>query len=79
MNRWCHVIAREVASQYQTKTERDAAVEFVRQHRLSIANAFERRIVRGDVVAALARMFEDQKDDNPVHGLGRGNPSAGED
>jgi hypothetical protein len=43
---------------YQTKTKQDAAAEFVRRHRLSIANAFERRIVRADVVAELARLFE---------------------
>jgi hypothetical protein len=54
-------IAREVASQYQTKTERDVAEAFVRGHRLSIANAFKGRLVRADVVAALSAMFETEQ------------------
>jgi hypothetical protein len=50
-----------LAGHNQTKTERDAAIEFVRGHRLSIANAFERRLVRGDVVAVLARLYAGQR------------------
>ena len=44
--------------QYQTKTERDEAEAFARSHRLSIANAFERKLVRKDVVEELTRLFE---------------------
>ena len=63
MNRSCAVIAKEVAKSYQTKSERDAATEFVLQHRLSIANEFHRRLVRGDVVLELTRLFEQAKED----------------
>jgi hypothetical protein len=59
LNRW---IAKEVGRQYETKTERDAATAFVLQHRLSIANAFTRGIVRGDVVKTLDELFEQSKD-----------------
>src|ERR1700730_16804385 len=52
-NYWVWKIGREVESRYQTKAERDAAAEFVLRHRLSIANAFERKIIRADVVKAL--------------------------
>ena|ERR1700730_3846448 len=58
LNRWCAVIAREVGKRYQTKTERDEAEAFARSHRLSIANAFERKLVRKDVVEELTRLFE---------------------
>jgi hypothetical protein len=46
LNRWCAVIAKEVAKPYETKIERDAAEAFVRGHRFSIACAFERKLVR---------------------------------
>jgi hypothetical protein len=49
-----------------TKSERDAATEFVRGHRLTIANCFERRLCGGDVVAGLLRLYEKSKDDDPV-------------
>jgi hypothetical protein len=52
------VIAKEVGKAYSTKRERAAATEFARSHRLSIANAFERKLVRKDVVAALSAMLE---------------------
>ena len=47
----------------QTKSERDAATEFVLQHRLSIANEFHRRLVRGDVELELTRLLEQAKED----------------
>jgi hypothetical protein len=53
LNRWCAVIAREVDKRYQTKTERDEAEAFARSHRVSIANAFERKLVRKDVVEGI--------------------------
>jgi hypothetical protein len=59
LNAWITRIAKEVGAAYQTKTERDAAVAFVKSHRLSIANAFERKIVRGDVVKELTRLFRE--------------------
>jgi len=43
---------------YSTKTERDAATEFVRSYRLSIAHAFHRKLVRKYVVAELLRLYE---------------------
>jgi hypothetical protein len=52
LNAWCWKIAREAAAPYGTKAEQDAVTGFVKSHRLSIANAFERRIVRKDVVTA---------------------------
>jgi len=55
------LIARDVGRGYQTDTERTAAEAFVREHRLSIANAFERKLVRKDVVAALTRLFEETR------------------
>jgi hypothetical protein len=58
LNKWCAVIVREVGKRYQTKTERDEAEAFARSHRLSIANAFERKLVRKDVVEELTRLFE---------------------
>lgn len=57
-NWWAKRIGKEVASQYQTHAEQEAATEFVRRSRLSIANAFERRLCRKDVVVALTTMFE---------------------
>jgi hypothetical protein len=47
---WREKIVFEVGRKFETKTERDAAEDFARTHRLSIANAFERRVVRTDVV-----------------------------
>lgn len=38
--------------------EGKAAFKFVKSHRLSIANAFQRRIKRDDVVAELLRMYQ---------------------
>jgi hypothetical protein len=58
LNRWCAAIAREIGRAYQTKTQRDAAEAFARSRRLSIANAFERKFVRKDVVEELTRLFE---------------------
>jgi hypothetical protein len=60
MNRWVARIAREVGKAYETKPERDAAEAFVRGHRLSIANAFQRRLVRKDVVRVLGEMFRNR-------------------
>jgi hypothetical protein len=61
-------IAREVASRYPPKSEDCASAKtFVFLHRLSIAAAFHNKLRRSDVVAALARLFEDQKDNNPAH------------
>jgi hypothetical protein len=37
LNKWIGRIAKEVAKPYETMTEREAATEFVLQHRLSIA------------------------------------------
>jgi hypothetical protein len=62
LNRWCAVIAREVGKAYQTKTERGLAEAFVRPHRLSIANAFERKLVRKDC-GELTRLFEARMSD----------------
>jgi hypothetical protein len=65
------VIAREVGRTYQTKTERDAAEAFVRGHRLSIAHAFERTLVRKDVLAELARLFREAKSDHSIEVITR--------
>jgi hypothetical protein len=46
-------VARDVGKRSQTKTERDEAEAFARSHRLSIANAFERNLVRKGVVEEL--------------------------
>jgi hypothetical protein len=58
LKKWVARIAYEVAKPYETKSERDAAEAFARSHRLSIANAFERKLVRKDVVEELTRLFE---------------------
>ena len=63
MNKWIARTGKEVGAAYSTKSERDAATEFARSHRLSIANAFERRLCRKDVVAELVRLFEQAKGD----------------
>lgn len=44
--------------------EGKAAVEFAKSHRLSIANAFQRRIKRDDVVAELLRMYQTEIQSN---------------
>ncbi len=56
-------VARDVGKRYQTKTERNEAEAFARWHRLSIANAFERKLVRKDVVEELTRLFEARMSD----------------
>lgn len=66
LNGWIGRIAKEVATTYQTFDERTAATEFVRSHRLSIAHAFERKLVRNDVVIELARLYEASKIDPPM-------------
>jgi hypothetical protein len=63
---WIAKIVREVGRKYETNSERTAAEAFVRSHRLSIANAFERKLVRKDVVAELTRLYRAQKDNIPV-------------
>jgi hypothetical protein len=67
LGRWVARIAREVASPYQTKSERDAAEQFARSHRLSIANCFQRKLCRTDVVEALIELYELSKADDPFH------------
>lgn len=57
IGRWFALVARDVGKSYTTTPERDAAIAFVQLHRLSIANAFSRRIIRADVVAELARLY----------------------
>jgi hypothetical protein len=52
------VIAREVGKRFDTHSERSEAEAFARSHRLSIANAFERKLVRKDVVAELVRLHQ---------------------
>jgi hypothetical protein len=66
VNKWLARIAREVGRAYSTKTEREAAEKFARSHRLSIAHAFTRRLVRADVVRELARLFEQSKGDHSI-------------
>jgi hypothetical protein len=61
LNRWCAVIAKEVAKPYETKSGRDAAIEFARGQ-LSIGHAFHRKLVRKDAVVELTRLFEQSKD-----------------
>lgn len=56
-------MARDVGGRYQTKTERDEAEAFASSHRLSIANAFECKLVRKDVVEELTRLFEARMSD----------------
>ena len=51
------VIAHEVSNHYDG-AERKAAKEFARSHRLSIAHAFHRKLVRKDVVVELSRLYE---------------------
>jgi hypothetical protein len=63
LGQWVEKIAKEVAVNYVTKTERDAAIDFVLGHRLSIANCFHRKLVRKDVVAELLLLFEPSKID----------------
>ena len=58
LNRWCAIIATETMRSFPAgSSDRLGAKKFVWSHRLSIANAFERKIIRVDVVAELARMF----------------------
>jgi hypothetical protein len=38
LNRWVAVIAKEVGKRFDTHSERSAAEDFARSHRLSIAN-----------------------------------------
>jgi len=66
------VIEKEVAKPYETYSERSAAEAFARSHRLSIAHAFERRIVRGDVVAALLRLFRETKSGHSIEVINSG-------
>ena len=63
MSKWVSKVARDVGKRYQTKTERNEAEAFARWHRLSIANAFERKLVRKDVVEELTRLFEARMSD----------------
>lgn len=58
---WRFKIAKEIAQ--HTPLEHDAAEAFVQSHRLSVANAFERRIVRGDV--KMPWIIIDYKGDDP--------------
>jgi hypothetical protein len=60
-------IAKEVARQYETHSEREAATEFVLQHELS-TNAFHRRLVRSDVVLELRWLFELSKANHSIEG-----------
>jgi len=57
LNKWIGRIAKDVAQPHQTYSERAAVMEFVRSHRLSIAHAFHQRLVRGDVVLELTRLY----------------------
>lgn len=57
LNQWAARIAKEVGRQFDTQTEREAATAFAQSHRLSIVNAFARRLVRADVVAELTRLY----------------------
>lgn len=54
-------IAKEVGAQYETDSEREAAAAFAHSHRLSIAHAFSRRIVRSAVVMALVELYQASK------------------
>ena len=64
MKKWVGWIACEVAKPCE-QSERAAVKAFVYSHRLSIAHCFERWIIRGDVVAELTRLYEDQKGVDP--------------
>jgi hypothetical protein len=66
LGRWISLIVREVGKPYQTKSERDAATLFVRSHRLSIANAFHRKLCRKDVVEELGRLLAQKECQVPV-------------
>ena len=57
LNRWIAIISTEVSRRLPPGPERVVAKDFVYSHRLSVANAFERRIVRADVVSELARLY----------------------
>jgi hypothetical protein len=50
------MIAREVGKLVDPG-ERAAAKQFVLRHRLSVASAFSRGVLRGDVVKALGELF----------------------
>jgi hypothetical protein len=60
LGRWISVIAREVGKRFDTHSERSAAEAFVRSHRLSIANAFHRKLVRKDVAAELSALYAER-------------------
>ena len=58
LGRWVSIIAREVARRFAPGPERLGVKTFVHSHRLTIASAFERRLVRRDVVAELTRLYQ---------------------
>ena len=60
------MIAKEAAAPFQTYSGQEAVKAFVQSHRLTIANAFERKLVRKDVVAELSALYEKSKDDDPI-------------
>ena len=57
LSRWVAIIAHATGKQFPEGEERAGAKKFVLSHRLSIAYAFHRRIVRADVVAAFVIMY----------------------
>ena len=60
------MIAKEAAAPFQTYSGQEAVKAFVQSHRLTIANAFERKLVRKDVVAGLLRLFNQSNDDDSI-------------
>jgi hypothetical protein len=64
---WCHRVAYEVGL-LCAEAQCEVAEQFVLQQRLSVVNAFYRRLARVDVVAALAKMYQDtiQELDHPL-------------
>jgi hypothetical protein len=53
---WLRRIAKEVGMLVPCG-QREAAEDFVKSHRLSVANAFQRRLAKADVVRAMAELF----------------------
>src|ERR1700730_11895486 len=67
VRRWRSIVANEVRRAFPAESsDRKAAKDFAFSHSLSIANAFHRQIARTDVVAALVRLYKEQKDDDLV-------------
>jgi hypothetical protein len=59
---WTRLVARDVGNRFPDSSEE--AMEFTFRNSLAIANAYQRQLVRGDVVAAITELFEQSKVDH---------------